>query len=79
MTSPDWRSYAACTAPGVDPELFWPPEGSHGDEARAICDACPVRKPCLEYALATNQRQGIWGGLGSVERRQLRKARQQAA
>ena len=33
---------------------------------------------CLEYALATNQDSGIWGGTSEDERRQLRK-RYQAA
>jgi WhiB family redox-sensing transcriptional regulator len=35
---------------------------------------CPVNEPCLEYALATNQDSGVWGGRSEEERRTLRRA-----
>jgi WhiB family redox-sensing transcriptional regulator len=34
---------------------------------------CPVAEPCLEYALETNQRAGIWGGTTEEERKSLRR------
>ena len=33
-----------------------------------------VSDECLEFALATNQEAGIWGGSTEEERRKLRKA-----
>lgn len=27
-----------------------------------MCAACPVKIPCLDFALTTGQREGIWGG-----------------
>jgi WhiB family redox-sensing transcriptional regulator len=75
----DWRSQAACTT--EDPELFFP-IGTTGlavdqvDEAKRVCARCPVREDCLEYALASNQDAGIWGGLTEDERRTLKRARQ---
>ena len=42
--------------------------------ARRICADCPVKEPCLEYALVTNQDTGVWGGTSEEERRKLRKA-----
>ncbi|HEV3495824.1 MAG TPA: WhiB family transcriptional regulator, partial [Actinomycetes bacterium] len=44
-----------------------------GREARAkeICALCPVRRPCLDYALAIREPHGIWGGLNELERKQL--------
>ena len=30
---------------------------------------------CLDYALATNQDSGIWGGLSEEERRDIRRQR----
>jgi WhiB family redox-sensing transcriptional regulator len=43
------------------------------DTAKRICTACPVTGECLEFALATNQEAGIWGGTTEEERRKLRK------
>lgn len=48
------------------------------DEARAICNACPVREACLEHALREKERWGMWGGLTPIERRRIeRKDRRQ--
>jgi WhiB family transcriptional regulator, redox-sensing transcriptional regulator len=72
-----WREHAACRA--SDPELFFP-VGTTGpvlDEirsAKAVCQDCPVREPCLQFALETNQDTGIWGGTTEEERRRLRRA-----
>ena len=69
-------SAAACGQ--ADPELFFP-IGSAGagaaeiQRAKAICAGCPVRHPCLTYALATSQEFGIWGGRDENERRLLHR------
>jgi WhiB family redox-sensing transcriptional regulator len=42
--------------------------------AKAVCAICEARTSCLEFALATNQESGIWGGTTEEERRKLRKA-----
>lgn len=39
---------------------------------KAICRACPVRAECLDWALATREPFGIWGGLNEEERRRIR-------
>jgi len=44
------------------------------DAAKRVCDQCPVTAECLEFALATNQEAGVWGGLTEDERRRMRKA-----
>lgn len=44
-------------------------------EARAICNACPERDSCLEWALETNQQYGIWGAQTERERMNLRRRR----
>jgi len=53
-----------------DPEA-WFPETGPAVGARRICDACPVRRQCLDHAIAANEQHGIWGGLNEVERRAL--------
>jgi WhiB family redox-sensing transcriptional regulator len=79
-----WRSLAVCR--GTDPDLFFP-VGTTGQalvqiaRAKEVCDECPVRVECLDYALATNQDSGIWGGLDEEQRRSIRRlnaARQRA-
>jgi hypothetical protein len=69
-SSPRWRDRAACR--GADPELFFPERGGSADPARRICARCPVRQPCLEYALGHGIRDGVWGGLAERDRRELR-------
>jgi WhiB family redox-sensing transcriptional regulator len=75
----DWRNQAACRT--EDPDLFFPigstgPAVEQADEAKQVCMTCSVREECLEYALASNQDAGIWGGLTEDERRTLKRARQ---
>ena len=43
--------------------------------AKAICMLCEVRMECLEWAMATGQEAGVWGGLSEEDRRALRRAR----
>jgi WhiB family redox-sensing transcriptional regulator len=73
----DWRPRSACR--DTDPDLFFP-IGTTGialDQiaaAKEVCSACEVQGACLEFALATNQESGVWGGTSEEERRKLRKA-----
>lgn len=77
MQPTDWRESAACR--DTDPDLFFP-VGTTGPAleqiaaAKAVCGECDAQSSCLEFALATNQDSGIWGGTSEEERRKLRKA-----
>jgi WhiB family transcriptional regulator, redox-sensing transcriptional regulator len=73
----EWRPLAACR--NVDPDLFFPPGRTgaglvHIEAAKSVCRRCAVRLHCLEFALATNQQDGVWGGASEDERRRLRPA-----
>jgi WhiB family redox-sensing transcriptional regulator len=73
--SASWASQAACL--DSDPELFFPigPSGpalQQVTQAKAICARCPVRCDCLQFALATQQVHGVWGGTSEEERQLLR-------
>jgi WhiB family redox-sensing transcriptional regulator len=72
-----WRTKAACQ--GLDPAIFYPASEEDADEAKAICAACPVRQPCLEYALANRERDGVWGGATEKERRRIIRQRRKTA
>jgi len=77
----DWRHEAACLE--EDPELFFP-IGNTGpallqiDEAKAVCQRCPVMEECLKWALETGQDAGVWGGMSEDERRALKRRRARA-
>ena len=66
-----WQERALCAQP--DPEAFFPEKGGSTREAKRVCLTCDVRTECLEYALANDERFGIWGGLYERERRKLKK------
>ncbi|MDP9356150.1 MAG: WhiB family transcriptional regulator [Chloroflexota bacterium] len=53
-----------------DPELWWPVRGDSPDAA-AGCEVCPARAECLAYALAADERDGVWGGTLPAERRAI--------
>jgi len=46
--------------------------------ARRICVDCPVKQPCLEYALENRIDHGVWGGCSERERRRILKRRRLA-
>ena len=66
-----WHESALCAE--TDPEAFFPEKGGSTREAKKICTGCEVKAECLEYALANDERFGIWGGLSERERRRLRR------
>ena len=68
----DWAERALCAQ--TDPEAFFPEKGGSTREAKKVCLGCDVRAECLEYALANDERFGIWGGLSERERRRLKKS-----
>jgi WhiB family transcriptional regulator, redox-sensing transcriptional regulator len=77
ITARNWRLDAACRT--SDPDLFFP-VGATGPaipqiaEARRVCQGCPVRAACLDWALRHDQAYGIWGGTTEEERRARRRA-----
>jgi WhiB family redox-sensing transcriptional regulator len=54
-----------------DPEIFYPPLGEDTTAARQACRRCDHATACLEFALATYQRHGIWGGKTPAERARI--------
>jgi WhiB family transcriptional regulator, redox-sensing transcriptional regulator len=76
----DWRHHSACR--DRDRALFFPPpiyQNSEDEpvlpspEAQAICNRCPVRVRCLEYALVNRIEFGIFAGLSGYQRKLMLK------
>ncbi|MEM7141052.1 MAG: WhiB family transcriptional regulator [Actinomycetota bacterium] len=75
-TAAEWQDKAACR--DTDPALFFP-VGTTGPaidqiaSAKQVCHTCLCKDACLEFALATNQDTGVWGGTSEEERRVIRR------
>jgi WhiB family redox-sensing transcriptional regulator len=63
----------------ISPSVFFPSDGVGVEAARRICADCPVKAPCLEYALAERIDHGVWGGTSERERRRILRERRVAA
>ena len=84
LTEPKHQGLALSTAfmesgacKDMDPGIFYPEKGESTKNAKQICHVCPVKNQCLEYALANNERYGIWGGVSERRRREIQKMRKQ--
>ena len=72
-----WQTMAACH--GEMGSVFYPPMRperkavrlAREQRAKAVCASCTVRQECLDHALATNERFGVWGGTTEKQRRKL--------
>lgn len=73
--APDWGMKAACR--GRTGTVFVPDEDSvytaaQAREAKAVCGGCEVVYSCLQTSLDNNEKSGVFGGMGIVERRAYR-------
>ena len=60
----------------ADASAWWPGRRDlHWSATRgaiATCCQCPLRHPCAEYAIAADERSGVWGATLPDERRRAR-------
>ncbi len=68
-----WQDLANCR--GANPDLFFPERGASTRTAKSICRECSVRDACLEFAITSSEKFGIWGGMSERERRRIRRQR----
>lgn len=54
--------------------VMYPGRGEDVSEAKELCASCPIENDCLAYALARNERYGIWGNTSERERRRMMKS-----
>lgn len=75
----EWKWDAACQ--GMGPETFYLELGQKAlnmmrlQTARQICNRCPVRRECLQYAVDNCIGTGIWAGTTPNQRKRLRHGR----
>ncbi len=81
----EWQQRGLCRA--EDSTVFFPPSHfEHKPEreareakAKAICERCPVRVECLDWALTVREPHGVWGGRSEIERKHLLAGRRVAS
>jgi WhiB family redox-sensing transcriptional regulator len=65
----DWMEDAECV--GMTDLFFIETRGYAKDkinQAKQVCNRCPVRVKCITFALDNRMEYGIWGGKTSIER-----------
>ena len=76
MQLPDWMADAKCASSGLDPETWFPErQPTVKAIAKRICQTCPVRQECLDFADQEGYDDGIWGGLDRDERKKLKNTK----
>jgi WhiB family redox-sensing transcriptional regulator len=73
----NWMAVGKCAS--EPPALFFPSDGVGVEVAKKVCESCPSKEPCLEYALANRIDHGVWGGTSERQRRRILKARRAAS
>ena len=67
-----WMDDAACTE--MDGEFWFPePDWKPSVMALKVCEGCPVRARCLQYAMENRIEDGIYGGVPAATRAKLRR------
>lgn len=90
LDSIDWRDDALCSKPFTEQVraagVFAAPDDYfhidetrrigqiHLDRLRAVCNACPVKAACADYAV--NEEPDPWGVLAGMTPEQIRKAKE---
>jgi WhiB family redox-sensing transcriptional regulator len=74
----DWRAASACL--NADLDMFFPVAvGTAASKqvslALRICQGCAVRQQCLDFAIRSGEKDGIWGGTTPEQRVRARRAR----
>lgn len=72
-----WRKKASCKTLGasVRTAYFFPPVGQptnlHATKRRKLCNECPVKEECTEFAVINGLR-GLWGNTNEKIRRNMK-------
>ncbi|MEA2023414.1 MAG: WhiB family transcriptional regulator [Actinomycetota bacterium] len=67
-----WAVFSACRE--ADPSIFFAVTRDDERAALVVCSSCSVQEQCLEFALETNERFGVWGGTTERQRKKMLRA-----
>ena len=68
-SSDAWKLRGICR--DYEPDVFFPSERNRAasQQARSICNRCPVQTECAQWAFTHDEAFGVWGGITEQERR----------
>lgn len=72
-----WWDLGACR--GLEAAVFFPDDDDGAEAAKAVCEGCAVKDPCLQYALSEREKVGVWGGATERDRRRMIRQRRRSA
>lgn len=61
------------------PDLWWSDERDEQLLAIEGCQACPIKNMCLQWSVDAFEREGVWGGMNSADRRKLMDMKEREA
>ena len=69
--SPTWHEDAECVRPEKQKyvENFFANKPAQQNQAKKLCNMCPVKRECAQWALNNKQIWGVWGGMGPEQTR----------
>lgn len=56
-----------------DPDKWFSDSKKKQRQAKEVCAACPLQQACLREALVEDEDWGVWGGLNTEERAELKE------
>lgn len=72
-----WWDQGACR--GLDAAIFYPDDEVGAQSAQAVCADCAVRVSCLDHALNSREKAGVWGGATEKDRRRMIRQRRRSS
>lgn len=72
-----WWDLGACR--GLDSAVFYPDDETEAESAKSVCRTCAVQSTCLEHALSSREKAGVWGGATERDRRRIVRQRRKTA
>ena len=76
MTDPNglyaWMDQAACKGQPLQAFFYETHEGLAELPGVSICNTCPVRPECLNFAQVNDIQHGVFGGLTAYQRRTIK-------
>jgi WhiB family redox-sensing transcriptional regulator len=76
--TPTYPNFKVAICREIDPEFYFASVTQYTNEnmeVKKLCNKCPSKAECLDYALETLQ-VGIWGGTNERERKRIRNKRE---
>lgn len=71
-SSEAWMLEGICR--NIDPDLWFPDAGGSTRAPISMCQRCPVKQRCLDYAMDNEIEYGVWGGTSNKQRKAMRAA-----